>query len=277
MSEQRMTASDPEARLLETRCGPIAVSFEGPEGALPVLCVHGIPGSRRDFRYLAPLLAERLLVLRVEMPGFGESPADGRGTLSGWADVLLAVADASGARRFALLSHSFGGGAVLLAAARAGERLAGAALLATMGARRHRAFALPPGFYAAMSALLRFPLSRPVVAALGSLFYRRIRLTPPAGWRELHLHTALLASVDFAALGASARRIAAPVLLAHCDDDRLVESAIVRELAALLPHGKLLEFPTGGHHLQKTRAAELADAIAALLIPEKNSPAIAGR
>jgi pimeloyl-ACP methyl ester carboxylesterase len=265
MSEQRMTASDPEAQVLETRCGPIAVSFEGPEEALPVLCVHGIPGSRRDFRYLAPLLAEKLRVLRVEMPGFGESPADGSGTVAGWADVLLAVAEVIGAERFALLSHSFGGGAVLLAAANAGERLAGAALLATMGARRHRAFALPPGFYATMSALLRFPVTRPAVAALGRQFYRRIRLTPPEDWCELHLHTSLLASVDFAALGATARRIAAPVLVAHCDDDRLVESAIVRELAALLPAGRLLEFPTGGHHLQKTRAAELAREVIAFL------------
>ena len=203
MSAERMAATDPEAKIVETRSGAIAVSFEGPEKALPVLCVHGIPGSRRDFRYLAPLLAERVRVLRVEMPGFGESPADGRGTVSGWADVLLAVADALELRRFALLSHSFGGGAVLLASARAGERLAGAVLLATMGARRHRAFALPPAVYSVMSALLRFPLTRAGFAALGRQFYRRIRLTPPDDWRELHLHTTLLASVDFAALGAA--------------------------------------------------------------------------
>jgi pimeloyl-ACP methyl ester carboxylesterase len=265
MTSERSQPADPPARVVDTRCGPIAVSFEGPEEALPVLCVHGIPGSRRDFRYLAPALAERLNVLRVEMPGFGESPANGLATVGGWADTLLAVAEALGHERFALLSHSFGGGAVILAAERAGERLAGAALLATMGARRHRAFALPPAVYSVMSGLLRFPPSRPVIAALGRQVYRRIRLTPPDDWRELLLHTRLLASVDFAALGASARRVAAPVLVAHCADDRMVQPAIVRELAALLPRGRLLEFPTGGHHLQKTRAAELAPAIAALL------------
>jgi pimeloyl-ACP methyl ester carboxylesterase len=265
MSAERMAATDPEAEIVKTRGGAIAVSFEGPGDALPVLCVHGIPGSRRDFRYLAPLLAERVRVLRVEMPGFGESPPDGRGTVSGWADVLLAVADALGLQQFALLSHSFGGGAVLLASAGAGDRLAGAALLATMGARRHRAFAMPPAVYSVMSALLRFPLTRGGFAALGRHFYRRIRLTPPDDWRELHLHTSLLASVDFAALGAAARRIAAPTLVAHCSDDRMVQPAIARELAALLPRGRLLEFPTGGHHLQKTRAAELAAEIPGFL------------
>ena len=265
MSDERTAASDPGAQIVDTRCGAIAVSFEGPEGALPVLCVHGIPGSRRDFRYLAPLLSKRLRVLRVEMPGFGESPPDGRATLDGWADVLLAVADALGHERFALLSHSFGGGAVVLAAARAGDRLAGAVLLATLGARRHRAFAMPPPAYTAMSALIAFPPTRPLFVAAGRRFYRRLRLTPPDGWRELHRHTSLLASVSFAEIGANARRIQAPVLLAHCLDDRLVQPEIPRELAALLPAGRLLEFPSGGHHLQKTRATDLAPEITALL------------
>ena len=255
---------------MPTRCGPIAVAGEGPEGALPLLCVHGIPGSHRDFRYLAPLLAGRLRVLRVEMPGFGGSPADGRGTLDSWADVLLAVADALGLERFALLSHSFGGGAVIHAAARAGERLAGAVLLASIGPRRHRAFAMPARCFGALARLLELPLTRPPVAAGARWFYRRIRLTPPDDWRELRLHTGLLASVSFAAIAASARRVAAPALVGHCADDRLVQTAVVRELAELLPRGCLLEFPTGGHHLQKTRAAELAPEILELLDPARS-------
>jgi pimeloyl-ACP methyl ester carboxylesterase len=257
--------SDPEARLVPTSVGPIAVSEEGPADALPILCVHGIPGSRRDFRYLAPLLAKRFRVLRLEMPGFGESPPDGAARLDGWAQALLAVADALGYRRFALLSHSFGGGAALLAGARAGERLAGAVLIASMGARRHRAFVMPPAAYGALSGLIAFPLTRPLFAAGGRQFYRWIKLTPPDDWRELQRHTSLLASVSFAELGAAAASIVAPALVAHCSDDRLVETAIARELAALLPRGRLLEYPTGGHHLQKTRAAELAEAIDALL------------
>ena len=269
MNDGTTTATDPEARMLETRCGVIAVSFEGPERALPVLCVHGIPGSRRDFRYLAPLLARRHRVLRVEMPGFGESPPDGAATLSGWAAVLLGVADAIAADRFALLSHSFGGGAVVHAAMRAGDRLAGAVLLASLGPRRHRAFAMPPAFFAVMARLLAFPLTRGAVAAAGRRFYRRIRLTPPDDWRELYRHTSLLASVDFGAIAADAGRINAPALVVHCDDDRLVQPAIARELAALLPRGRLLEYPTGGHHLQKTRAADLAPAIASFLGTEK--------
>lgn len=265
MADEVPAPTDPPARLVATRGGRIAVSEEGPAGALAILCVHGIPGSRRDFRYLAPLLATRHRVLRLEMPGFGESPPDGAARLDGWAQVLLAVVEALGLERFALLAHSFGGGGVLLAAAAAGDRLAGAVLLASMGARRHRAFSLPPAAYRALSGLVAFPLSRPLCVAGGRAMYRRLGLAPPRGWRELHCHTSLLASVDFAEIAARAARIAAPVLVAHCDDDRLVEKEIARELAALLPRGRLLEYPTGGHHMQKTRAADLAAAIAAFL------------
>lgn len=257
--------ADPSARLLATRAGPVAVSDEGPAAALPIVCVHGIPGSRRDFRYLAPLLAERFRVLRVEMPGFGESPAGAEASLEGWARLLLAVPEALGLPAFALMSHSFGGGAVLRASARAGDELAGAVLLASMGGRRHRAFGLAPPVYALLRRLVAFPLSRPLVVAAGRSSYRRIGLTPPDGWRDLHRHASLLGSVRFAELGECARRTRAPALVAHCLDDRLVDVAIARELAALLPRGRLVEYPSGGHHLQKSRARELGREVAAFL------------
>lgn len=253
--------SDPDGRLVEIADGKVAVSDEGPADRLPVLCVHGIPGSRRDFRYLAPLLAVRFRVLRVEMPGFGDSPAGAEAHLSLWARVLLALPDALGLDRYALLSHSFGGGALLLAGGRATERLVGLVLLASMGPRRHRAFALAPERYAAVRRLLELRLTRPLVASLGRQSYRRMRLPPPATWQELHRHLSLLASVRFSDLADGARKTRAPALVAHCRDDRLVEIAIARELAATLPRGRLVELESGGHHLQKSRARELATAI----------------
>src|SRR5512140_2568419 len=97
--------SDPPGRLVETAAGAVAISGEGPSDGLPILCVHGVPGSRRDFRYLAPLLAVRFRVLRVDMPGFGESPAGPDADLAAWAEVLLALPAALGLERFALLAH----------------------------------------------------------------------------------------------------------------------------------------------------------------------------
>lgn len=109
--------------------------------------------------------------------------------------------------------------------------------------------------------LLELRLRRPLVAALGRQSYRRMGLPPPATWQELHRHLSLLASVRFSDLADGARKTRAPALVAHCRDDRLVEIDIARELAATLPRGRLVELESGGHHLQKSRARELATAI----------------
>ena len=253
--------SDPVPQLIETSLGPVAVAREGDPSAPAVLCVHGLPGSSRDFRYLGPLLARRAHVLRLDMPGLGRSPAGGIRTIEGWSRVPSVVADALGIDRFSLLAHSFGGGAALLAAGAEPERIASLTLLATMGARRHRAFSKTPAQYALLARALRFPPSRPVVLALARRGYARRRLPRPSGWRELAHHLALVASVDFAGIGRAASRYPGPALVVHAADDPLIEREIPEELAALLPGGRFVLFDGGGHHLQKTRAREIAEAV----------------
>lgn len=254
------TPTDPKSRLLSTGAGILSVAEEGLQDGLPVLCVHGLPGTLRDFRYLAPLLAGELRVIRLEMPGFGNSPPD-RDTLAGWARAVLAVADAFALPRVLLLSHSFGSGAHLLAAPELGDRVAGLALVAPMGLRRHRAFLLPRSIYGLHARLMTLPGMRPLLYGLGRQVYRAIGLLPPDDWREVRRHMRILASVDFAALARAARRIEAPTLLVHARDDRMVEEAIPRELAAELPEAELVELDGGGHHLLKTRTEALAEAI----------------
>ena len=102
--------TDPQPRLVQTSVGGIALTDEGPHGASAILCVHGVPGSSRDWRYLAPLLAPTLRVVRLEMPGFGASPPGADDTIDGWARVTTAVADSLGLERFVLMGHSYGGG-----------------------------------------------------------------------------------------------------------------------------------------------------------------------
>ena len=52
-----------------------------------------------------------------------------------------------------------------------------------------------------------------------------------------------------------------PVGVAWTEDDRLIEVAVQRDLAHQSPAGPRHPFETGGHNLQKTRAAELAGAL----------------
>lgn len=253
--------SDPEPRLLATAVGDVAVAEEGPAGAPAVLCVHGLPGTSRDFRYLGPPLAQRFRVLRVEMPGFGRSPTSDVRSVAGWARTLAAVREAAALDRPLLLGHSFGGGACLLAAATEPDGWRGLALLASLGLEVHRAMRWSPRTYGLYAAGLRRPLARPLLALTARRGYRRAGLAPPSSWRELLLHVELLASVDFAALAVAARAANLPALVAWCRDDRVSQPSVQRELQAALPRSTPLELETGGHHLHKHRAREVAAAV----------------
>jgi pimeloyl-ACP methyl ester carboxylesterase len=253
--------SDPEPRLVTTAVGTVAVAEEGRIDAPAVLCVHGLPGTSRDFRYLGPLLAPRFRVVRVEMPGFGRSPASAIRTLPGWARVLEALRDGLELHRPLLLSHSFGGGACLFAAAAAPDRWRGLVLLASIGTRLHREMRWPPSTYRRMATGLRFPLTRPFLVMAARSAYRRADLPVPSSWWELLLHVGLLASVDFPALAAAAGAATLPALAVSALDDRISQASVQRDLAASLPDCTPLVFPSGGHHLQKHRAREVAEAV----------------
>lgn len=256
--------TDPEPRLIETEVGRLGITDEGPRDAIPVLCIHGLPGSTRDFRYLAPELARCFRVLRLDMPGFASSPAGAIRTMAGWAKVPAAVADALGIGRFGLVAHSFGGGAAILAAAETGERCAFLALAASVGARRHRAYAWPRAMVRLLLAATAVPGLRGRLLAFAVAHYRRLRLPLPGGLPELRRDLRLMASLDFSRVGRAARRVSCPALVAWALDDPLVEPEVGRELVELIPRAAALELPHGGHHLQKTQAPLLAARLCAL-------------
>ncbi len=250
--------TDPEPRLLETAEGPVAVTEEGDPDAPAILCIHGLPGSTRDFRHLAPRLASALRVVRIDMPGFGRSPMGRVRTMRGWARIPKAVASALGLDRYLLAAHSFGGGAAFLAADRDPARVAGLVALASVGALRHRAYAWPPAVVRGLLAATRVPGLGGRMFEYSLRHYRRIGLPLPETMADLRLHLALMASLDFRGIGEAARRIGCPVLVAWAADDPVVEPAIARDLLDRLARGHGLEFPSGGHHIQKTQAAAIA-------------------
>ncbi|MBK6918517.1 MAG: alpha/beta hydrolase [Deltaproteobacteria bacterium] len=130
--------SDPAPRLWQHGEHRIAYVDEGEGPAL--LAIHGLPGSHRDFRWLAPALAGRARLVRIDQPCFG-----GSGDASPqWADVarLLArfAADVIG-ERHAVLGHSFGGpmATAVATCTAARERVGAIVWLASAGVRPHRA------------------------------------------------------------------------------------------------------------------------------------------
>ena len=266
MSAPALPTSDPPVAFLEDPGGRLAYVDEGPRGAPALLLVHGIPGSVRDFRYLVPPLGPRVRTVRVELPGFGASaPRDeALDGFSGRARALLAVADHLHLPRFAVLGHSMGGGAALALAHEAPTRVSHIVLVASVGLSLHRGLGHPPWVFRLLALGLPLPLVGAAILRASREQYRA-RGFPGAETLDaaaLGLQLRAIAATDFRLLRRLAKRPLPPALVAYARDDRLIEEHIALELAAALPASRTLAFDEGGHNIQKTRAPELAAAVA---------------
>ena len=263
-----LPTSDPEPRRAALPHGVVTYTDEGPAEAPALIAVHGIPGSGRDFRYLAPQLLPARRVLRVDLPGFGGSApaADAIRTLRGRARVVLALADGLGIDRFTILGHSMGGGTALLLAADQPARVSGLVLVASLALRLHRGLGAPPRAFAWTAKGLETPGLRRLLVPWVRHEYRKRRFP---GVEEktaadfAHLMHALSA-VDFEVMRAAVRRPLPPALVAYARDDHMIETEVAEDLAAAIPGARVLAFDDGGHNIQKTRAVELGAAIRAM-------------
>jgi len=88
-----------------------------PQGPL-VIHNHGGPSSRFEARLLAEAASKnRLRLVCVERPGMGQSSRQKTRSYSGWADDMVAIANALGYRAFGVTGWSEGGPWALAAAA----------------------------------------------------------------------------------------------------------------------------------------------------------------
>lgn len=268
-TDEGLPTSDPEPRRHERHGRTLAFVDEGPQEAPALFAVHGIPGSVRDFRYLAPQLVPRVRLVRVDLPGFGGSAphAAAVASLEGRAAALVELADHLDIQRFAVLGHSMGGATALVTASTHLARVNALVLLASVGLRPHRGLGMSPRRFRLLGHGFKVPLLRRLFVRAARDRYRR-RGFP--GAREIDagtfaIHFEAIGAADFAQL----RRVVAgplpPALVAFARDDHMVDADIQDELAAALPRARVLAFDAGGHNIQKTRAVELGRAIAELL------------
>ncbi len=255
--------SDPALRFLDLPTGRVAYTDEG-EGPC-LVAIHGIPGSLRDFRWLARALSSEIRFVRLDMPGFGHTEHDDPPTswseLARWA---LEAAYTIAGGPFSLLGHSMGAPQASLIASLAPDAVHKLALVAPVGLRPHRAYRRSPPFTWMNAALHSQRFGRVSLALIRAAFVRLgfPRSTPD---RDILRSIAVVAEIPFEDHRRAIETMSIPVLAAYADDDPLVEPAIPRELLAACPSGRRLHFDTGGHNLQKTRAIELADALRAFL------------
>lgn len=254
------TPSDPPVRRLTTRLGPVGITDVGQGPAL--VAVHGLPGSVRDYRWLGTCVQPHLRFVRIDLPASGATPL---ATLSSphahdRADVALAVLDALDIDVAAIVGHSMGGLVAQCAARRWPERFQRVALLASVGRRPHRGFERIPAPH-----LLARVLDHPIAGRLFfPLYLRGMRAVGFRGHytREELVHmNDCIAAVSFPANRDTIARLRVPTMVAWAHDDPMVEPEVSRDLSEAAPDGPRLDWPTGGHNIQKSRAVELGDAL----------------
>ncbi len=253
----------------------------GDPAGMPVLALHGWLDNAASFSVLAPLLTG-CRVVAPDLAGHGRSEhRPQQGSYHIWDDLpdLLALADALGWRRFALLGHSRGaimGMLLSVAAASRVRRLAAldglmpwpveapdspgqlARYVADSGSQRSGKRRCYPGLEAAMAARLRVgDISE---GAARRLAYRGLALASGGYcWRadpRLSRASALkLSSAHNAAMLAALR---CPLLFLAAQrgvsvDSRAPENRL-DSLCADLPDFRLERFP-GGHHFHMEESA----------------------
>ena len=222
-----------------------------------VVFVHGYPGRPQDFRWLTPLLPG-VRAVGIALPGLdltplSTAPAAGvpeRG------QFLSAVLDALSIQRCVLVGHSMGGGLVAEVAARQPERVAGLALISSIGMRPHKGIRRSPA--GLISRIASAPVLSTVMRPLVVRGFQQLGFPRGISWEAMQHTLRCAAAIDFSGLRESFASVSAPTMVAWTEDDALIETAVFEELATALPDGPRVSWPTGGHASVKSRAAELA-------------------
>lgn len=107
--------------------GAVALDAKALAGAAsgqpPLLIMHGLLGSKRNWQAIGKALARALPVVLVDLRNHGISPWSEEMDYPAMAADVLALADRLEARRFRLLGHSMGGKVAMAIALTAPERV----------------------------------------------------------------------------------------------------------------------------------------------------------
>lgn len=206
-------------------------------------------------------------VLSVDLPGHGRSDGEALTSIPDLADWLVALLDAVGVEQAAVAGHSMGALAALAFAARHPARTRAIALLGAAAAMPvnddlRNAAATKPASAAAMIVGWGFSAE----AALGGSAAPGLWLTGGATSLLARARPGVLAADlnacnDYVDGPADAARVQCPALVIAGERDRMSPAKAGRELAALLPHGRIEVLPGAGHMVM----AERPDAVLDLL------------
>jgi len=113
--------------------GRVLAYTDGAPDGLPVVLFHGAPGSRGFRPRAAESATSGVRLITFDRPGYGESDPVAAPTVLGFARDALALADALGLDRFAVVGWSGGGPAAVATAFSAPDRVRGLAIAGSPG------------------------------------------------------------------------------------------------------------------------------------------------
>jgi pimeloyl-ACP methyl ester carboxylesterase len=210
-------------------------------------------------------------VLAVDLPGHGRSAGPPLRSVEAMADWIVALLNAAGAPKAALVGHSMGSLIAVECAARHPERISKIALVGT-------AFPMRVSPELLEATLNAEPLAQDMVNIWSHSSYAQYPSNPGPGFWVMGENLRLMQRqkpgvmhVDFAACNdyangvQAAAKVACPALLVLGKRDVMTPPRATRELTAALGDARTVEIPGSGHALMAEKPDEVLDALAAFL------------
>jgi pimeloyl-ACP methyl ester carboxylesterase len=210
-------------------------------------------------------------VLAVDLPGHGRSAGPPLRSVEAMADWIVALLNAAGAPKAALVGHSMGSLIAVECAARYPERISRIALIGT-------AFPMQVSPELLEATRNAEPLAQDMVNIWSHSSYAQYPSNPGPGFWVMGENLRLMQRqkpgvmhVDFAACNdyangvQAAAKVACPALLVLGKRDVMTPPRATRELTAALGDARTVEIPGSGHALMAEKPDEVLDALAAFL------------
>ena len=220
----------------------------------PVVLLHaGVVDRRVWSEHLGPLAAAGMRAVAPDLPGFGESPAAGRGTP--WSEVL-ATMDGVGIERAALVGNSFGGDVALRVAVLAPERVRGLVLVSSSAPDVEPSADLEAVWEAEEQALERGDVDGAVAAVVEAWTQPGAPVELRERVAEMQRHTFEVQeqggepSLDDDPLErepGALERVVVPVLVAVGEHDKAYFHECADALVGALPDARRVTVPGAGH------------------------------
>lgn len=237
---------------------------QGPSGAPVLVLVHGFSASAEDWDPWVALLSPTYRVITLDLPGHGltRAPDNFQGGPDVYADLVAALADRLGLKRFVIAGNSMGGGVAWDFALRHSERLDGLVLVDAAGWSHASAQKGGPIIFKILqNPIGRFVMrdidTKPLIGqGLKSAFLDPKLVTPAVidrygdfarapGHRDILL--GLQSSPRREATQALLAQIKIPTLVMHGEQDHLIPVADGRAFAQAIPGATLITYPGVGH------------------------------